>query len=64
MSTGAVGWQGYPPQAIVTERMLLSQLPEEDRIPFMQAIGTRYELNRSGEPVFAKKAYTAWKQSK
>lgn len=64
MSTGAVGWMGYPPQAIVLERMLLSQLPEEERQAFMQAVGTRYELNRSGEPVFEKKVYTAWKQSK
>ena len=64
MSTGAVGWQGYPPQAIVTERMLLSQVPEEERGAFMRAVGTRYELTGAGEPVFSKKDYTAWKQSK
>jgi hypothetical protein len=42
--------------------MLLSQLPEEERQLFMQAIGTRYELTRSGEPVFNKKEYETWKQ--
>lgn len=62
MTTGLAGFHGSPPRAIVTERMLLSQLPEEERQLFMQAIGTRYELTRSGEPVFNKKEYETWKQ--
>lgn len=62
MTTGLAGFHGSPPEATVTERMLLSQVPEEDKGPFMRAVGTRYELTRTGEPVFHKKEYETWKK--
>jgi hypothetical protein len=62
MTTGTAGFHGYAPKAIVTERVLLSQLPEIERAPFMAFVGTRYELTGAGEPVFSKKEYETWKQ--
>lgn len=62
METGKVGWVGHPPRVGMVERMLHSQLPEEDKVPFMQFLGTGYDLTRSGEPVFPKATYAKWKQ--
>lgn len=62
MLTGEDAWLGFPPEVTITERMLYSQLPEEHKVSFMQFLGTRYGLTRSGEPVFPKIVYERWKQ--
>lgn len=62
MTTGRVGWVGFPPQVKTVERMLLSQLPEEDKGPFMEFLGGKHEFTRSGEPVFSKDVYMKWKK--
>lgn len=62
MTSGATGYTSYPPKVLVVERMYLSQLPEEDREPFLAEFGNQVEKSRAGEPVFPKEWYTKWKR--
>ena len=52
---------GYPPIVEVTERMLISQVPEQERAMFLAFAKAKAQKNRSGEEVFEKGVYTKWK---
>jgi hypothetical protein len=43
------------------ERMVISQVPEQERGMFVSFLGERAQHTRSGEIVFAKEIYTKWK---
>lgn len=62
MNTGESSWIGYPPKVAVEERMLLSQVPEAAREPFLRFLGDKVQHNRAGEPVFLKRMYEEWKR--
>lgn len=59
--TADLGWIGYPPKVSQTQRILLSQVPEEDRGPLM-ASKVKREFTRSGEAVFNYADVTEWKR--
>ena len=51
--------RGYAPVVKVEERMLISQIPEQERAMFLAF--SKAQKNRSGEEVFAKETYRKWK---
>ena len=60
--TGDIGWLGYPPVVSQTQRILLSQIPEEDREAVQKNV--KHELTRSNEPVFKMSDVVAWKRNR
>jgi hypothetical protein len=62
MTTWEGAFVGAPPKVTVVERMLLSQVPENERTAFLQAYSSKVNYTRSGEPVFPVKLYEQWKQ--
>lgn len=61
-STGSSPFVGYPPKAVITERMLITQVPENERAMFL-AFAKALEKNRAGVEVFPKNVYETWKKS-
>ena len=59
--SGAAGFVGFAPVVRVVERMVISQVPEQERGMFVSFLGERAQHTRSGEIVFAKEIYTKWK---
>jgi len=60
--TGRAGFGGSPPKVEVVERMLISGVPSSERVAFLAYLGGSASNNRSGETVFNKKEYEAWKK--
>lgn len=60
--TGLAGFIGYPPKAVVTERMLVTQIPEEERAMFLAFAKALAQKNRAGIEVFPKEIYDKWKK--
>jgi len=62
MDAGIGSWVGHPPKVTVVERMLLQDVPEEERGAFLVFLGSSAQVTRSGEIVFPKEVYKKWKQ--
>tara|TARA_R110000868_G_scaffold8401_2_gene43710 strand:+ start:268 stop:465 length:198 start_codon:yes stop_codon:yes gene_type:complete len=60
--TGSMGFMGYPPQAVITERMLITQVPENERAMFLAFAEALASKNRAGIEVFPKETYDKWKK--
>tara|TARA_R110000868_G_C10834893_1_gene759639 strand:+ start:972 stop:1169 length:198 start_codon:yes stop_codon:yes gene_type:complete len=62
-ATGSAGFVGYPPKAVITERMLITDVPEEERAMFLAFAKAIASKNRAGVEVFPKETYKTWKKT-
>lgn len=62
MRTGIDPFIGYPPEVRVTERKLITDIPEAEREEFVRFLGDRAQCTRGGVIVFDARIYDEWKR--